>query len=272
MLFGHWNEVADETVRSLGEEQSGLFVELYSDALEIHGAIATTHPEENEPGSASLTYFEFLGLWKEVHWFHALFLSGNYRLILSQLRFNWERIFRARFADAFNQEHPGASDCPGPTLDDKCDWLMKREDRLNWTSLVLPTLKHLYSATPPSEIEPKFKPLWDRLNRCVHPSGALREKLVGDSALLMRDAFDKDWAQETLNDTAAVFTIIWLAILSRFPVAVPILLAKPCMFRACPQLRAVLQAQFGTACCGTGTRIAPRRDRPTSSYSCPLTP
>jgi hypothetical protein len=179
-------------------------------------------------------------LLKELHWLHALFLCGNYRTVLSQLRFNWERIFRARYADSYTEEKPGAADGPGPTVGEKHDWLTQREEQLRWPFIAL-TLRRLFSAGVPGEAEALFKPLWDRLNRCVHPSGELREKLVGESVLHAVDAFNEGWARQTLADAEEVFGLIWLAVLSRFPRAVPALLADPNTFRACPQMRAVLE-------------------------------
>src|SRR5262249_2092724 len=132
-------------------------------------------------------------------------------------------------------------DIPGPTLDEKHDWLMRREDRLNWRSVIAPTLTRLFSAGTPDEAETHFKPLWDRLNRCVHPSGELREKLTRESARHLFQAFDDGWAREPHDDAVDVFGLIFFAILSRFPAAIPALLADPHMFPSCPQLRAVLR-------------------------------
>jgi hypothetical protein len=240
MLFDMWKPIADETTRCLGEETASLFVYLYLDAVEIHHAIGTAYPREE--CSLSLILFDHMAVWKELHWLHALFLFGNYPLVLTRLRFNWERIFRARYADAYGSENPGAADPPGPTLDDKHDWLTQREDKLNWKTLIARILRCLFAESFPGEMEAQFKPLWDRLNRCVHPSGDLRGKLVGDTGLIAVDAFDEAWARETLADAAEVFAVVWLAVLSRFPAAVPALLADPERFRACPQLRAALTA------------------------------
>jgi hypothetical protein len=238
-LFGFWKGVADETNRILGKETAGFLIYLHNDALDIFGAINDAYAQEE--WLCSLACAEFLGLLKELSWLQVLFLCGNYPIVLSRLRFNWERIFRALYADTYAQEHPTATDVPGPTLDDKHDWLMKREDRLNWRTLIAPTLSRLFAADAPGDAESHFKPLWDRLNRCVHPSGDLREKLIGDSALHLLDAFDEQWAQEARADAVEVFGLIFLAILSRFPAVVPALVADPHMFPVCPQLRAVLR-------------------------------
>jgi hypothetical protein len=93
------------------------------------------------------------------------------------------------------------------------------------------------------EVVSLFKPLWDRLNRCVHPTGDLREKLIAnpEAPLHAIDAFDEAWARETHRDAVEVFGLLWLAVLSQFPAAVLALLADPHTFQACPQLRAVLE-------------------------------
>jgi hypothetical protein len=238
-VFRQWSEVADETVRCLGNESASLFLYFHDDALAIVRAIQPDYSDEER--EHSLVFIEFTGLLKELTSLHVLFLSGNYPIVLRELRFNWERLFRARYADAYAEDNPGARDGPGRTLGDKHAWLTQREDRLNWRTVIAPTLHRLFAAGAPAEVESLFKPLWDRLNRCVHPSGELREKLAGESVLHALYGFDEEWARETLADAAEVFGLIWLATLSRFPRAVPVLLAEPDTFGACPQLRAVLE-------------------------------
>jgi hypothetical protein len=121
LLFGHWRMVADETIRVLGEDHAGLFVHASNDALGIHGAISLAYPEEEL--LHSLACAGFLAVWNELHWLQVLFLCGNYPLVRSRLRFNGENMFRARYADAYAEENPGAAEVPGPTLDDKHEWL-----------------------------------------------------------------------------------------------------------------------------------------------------
>ena len=233
MLFREWRKVADETVRCLGEEPASLFGYLYLETFDIHRAISASYADEVR--QQSIVFIELIGLLKELNGLHVLFLSGNYPIVLSRLRFNWERLFRALYADTYAQENPDTGDGPGLTLDDKHNWLTQREDRLNWPRLIAQTLARLFAADAPGQVEGQFRPLWDRLCRCVHPSGDLREKLVGESVLHALDAFDEGWARETLADAAEVFGAIWLAVLSRFPAAVDPLLADPQAFRACPQ-------------------------------------
>jgi hypothetical protein len=238
-LFNNWRQVADETIEGLGKETAGLFVCLYSDALDILKAIFAAYPEEER--LHSLVFTEFTGLFNELNGFQTHFLCGKYRLVLSELRFNWERIFRARHADTYALETGDTSDEPGPTLAEKHEWLTNREDQLDWRRLIAPTLARLFPANIPADIDARFRPLWQRLNHGVHPSGDLREKLIGASALHVRDAFDEAWARQTHADAVEVFGLIWLAILSRFPDAIPALLADPHTFQVCPQLRVALE-------------------------------
>jgi hypothetical protein len=239
-VLGHWTNVAGDTIGGLGENAAGLFVNLSSDALDILKAIFDAYPEEER--LHSLVFAEFTGLLNDLTTLQALFLGGKYRLVQSQLRFNWEQIFRARHADAYAEENPHAADPPGPTLHEKHVWLTEREKKLRWDTVIAPALTRLFTAAVPTEIVSHFKLLWDRLNLCVHPSGQVREMLMGESALHARDAFDEAWAQQTHADALEVFSLLWLAVLSRFPGAVPALLADPHTFRACPSLRAVLEA------------------------------
>jgi hypothetical protein len=62
-----------------------------------------------------------------------------------------------------------------------------------------------------------------------------------DAPLHAIDAFDEAWARETHRDAAEVFGLLWLAVPSRFPAAVPALLADSETFQTCPQVRAVLE-------------------------------
>ncbi len=106
MLFGLWKKIGEETSQRLGDETANLFVYLYNDSVEIGGAVGAAYPKEEV--CQSLVNLELIGLLKELSCLHVLFLSGNYPIVLSRLRFNWERIFRACHADMYALENPGA--------------------------------------------------------------------------------------------------------------------------------------------------------------------
>ncbi len=52
----------------------------------------------------NLVLFTLSGLFKEAGWFHSIFVAGNYPLLLSQIRFVWESMFRAYFAEHYPME------------------------------------------------------------------------------------------------------------------------------------------------------------------------
>lgn len=234
-LFGHWRSVAEETVHALGEDDAGFFVDAYNDALDINGAILNSYPKEEL--ESSILLLEFTGVLKEIHWLLVLFLAGNYPFALSRLRHIWERIFRAYYAEHFTALRPHDSDSPGPTIDDKHNWLMRREKSLTWSQMIVPVLNRLFTAEKPKDVEQHFKELWQQLNRCVHPSAGLRNRLTAESALHARDAFDEAWARETLDAAREVFALLWLATASSFPSTLPVLRSSAVAFAAIPQLK-----------------------------------
>ena len=91
-LFQGWEEVADQTVLRLGQESASLFLDLKNDALEITGAI--WHGYSEEARVQSIVFIEFTGLFKELRWLHALFLSSNYPMVSRQLPVQLGAIFQ----------------------------------------------------------------------------------------------------------------------------------------------------------------------------------
>jgi hypothetical protein len=89
-------------------------------------------------------------------------------------------------------------------------------------------------------IEARLHALWDELNQCVHPSPELVHRLCDDSALLIRNAFDEQWALQTLETSYAVFALVWLVILKCFPKAIGGIAANLAAFKACPYIGAML--------------------------------
>jgi hypothetical protein len=248
-LVACWREIADETDRSLDETQVTLLYLFARDAIDIGGAIADTYSEEDL--LTSLVYVEWLGLFaNELPTFYLLFLSGQYRHVMSQLRFNWERIFQASQADAkCLVDSDGTAESYLAALDTKHDWLSRRETNPNWPRVIVPTLKRVFRAKGGDMklLESRYKPVWGRLNRCVHPSGELREILFGASNLQVNCAFDRTWALQTLEDAAEVFGLICLAVLSRFPKAISDLKSQLNTLKDRPHLCEALAAHQANA-------------------------
>jgi hypothetical protein len=69
--------------------------------------------------------------------------------------------------------------------------------------------------------------------------------LIDESALLVRDWFDEQWARESITAAADIFDVIWLAVLHQFPNAIP-LLKNPKTCAMCPMTRALLRPTHQT--------------------------
>jgi hypothetical protein len=236
-IFDRWKGNAAFAEKVLGQEKASFFVDVYNDAFEVKSAISDAYPETEQ---TSLICFDLFGLLKETHWLMVMFLAGNYPLLMSRLRFIWELIFRSLYVETYQQDSEREPSEPGPTLDDKHQWLSENEEGLGWNNLILPLLKRMFSSENPKEIESEFKPIWDTLNGYVHPSTTVRGDLIEESMLLVRDAFDENLAKKAIEYATAVFEIVWLAVLARFPNAKTKLFSDPATFRHFPRLRAVL--------------------------------
>src|SRR5260370_14081154 len=105
-----------ETLEKLGEEKGGFFVSLANDWLAINSAVMEAYPGKQ---CCNLVVLTFWGLFKEVCWFHSFFVAGNYPLLLSRLRFVWESLFRAYFAEHYPIGLCREGDPPRPSPGDK---------------------------------------------------------------------------------------------------------------------------------------------------------
>jgi len=185
----------------------------------------------------SLVAADFFSLGKDLHWLYRLLLWGNYPLVSRTLRYDWELMFRAYYVDVFQPSVPGDTDLPGSSIDDKVQWLEARGPSLHLHSLIVPIL----NAILPDDQREHYKRIWRKLNKHVHPTKILRDKMFDESALAVRDSFDKEWAEEALDDACQVFDLIWLMTLGRFPKCVP-LLGGPRLFRHTPRTARLLPA------------------------------
>jgi hypothetical protein len=216
LQYEYLQEVAAETVSVLGKEQAGSFTHLANDWMNVSLAISNTYPRDEL--LRSLVYFYLSGLSKEVYWFQLLFLSGNYALLHRSLRFVWEMIFRAHYVDTYVQGSDSASAPPGPTLDEKVEWLARHEKEMfRWPDFIRPLFLEFLPQAQGTEMEEFYKSLWDKLNEYVHPSKALLDRMVTWSPeSWVRDAFSEEWALETIHTATMVFDLVWVAVLSRF--------------------------------------------------------
>ena len=208
------SEIERQTQESLGED-GDFFVNVANDWIEINSALIDAYPGEQ---GHTLVIHTFQGLFKEVCWFQFFFVSGNYPLLLSRLRFVWESVFRAYFAEHYPLGPPQSWPVPGPSPDDKFGWLENYERYLNWDRCIEPTLRDVFTlADREQKVREYYLGLWQELHKYVHPSAYLAGKMIADSTLHLTDNFDEEWARETLNIASTVFDVLWLAILGHHP-------------------------------------------------------
>jgi len=207
-------EIERQTQESLGEE-GDFFVNVANDWIEINSALIDAYPGEL---GHTLVVHTFQGLFKEVWWFQFLFVSGNYPLLLSRLRFIWESVFRAYFAEHYPLGPPQSWPAPGPSPDDKLAWLEKHERYLNWNRCIEPTLRAVFPlADREHNVREYYLGLWQKLHKYVHPSTYLAGKMIGESLLHVTDNFDEEWAREVFKIASTVFDLVWLAVLGHHP-------------------------------------------------------
>lgn len=216
LLWNGLNAISKETAEHLSE-RAQCFVELYNDWLDIMGTFTTAY--SNDLPLTSLVAADFFSLGKDLHWLHRLLHWGNYPLVIRVLRYDWELMFRAYYADVYQPSVPGDADLPGSSVDDKIHWLESRGPGLHFNSLIIPILNVLL---PGSERE-HYKRLWRELNKHVHPTKDLRYRMIEESALAVRDGFDQEWAESAIDLACDVYDLIWLMTLHRFPNCVPLL-------------------------------------------------
>ncbi len=246
-FIGRHREVAERTAAELGENAALGFLWLQSDWVDLLAAILAAYPELTSPPSAecreaagSLLLIDFQGLLLELDRQQFAFLGGQYAAVGRSLRYVWELMYRALWTDLYAEMHPGKGRPPGPTPDDKAKWLKKRERGMDWRSVIQPLLRRLLPSVAIADMR-EYAKVWSKLNRVVHPSWELRDRLIDRTALLVADNFDAGWAAEALADAATVYDLIWLAVLHRFPDCRRLLM-DDMTFAHCPLSRALVRA------------------------------
>jgi hypothetical protein len=212
-MCGRLAEIERETLEQLGETKGGFFVNVANDCLDINSAIQDAYP-----GQHNLVLHTSSGVFKEVRWFHFFFVSGNYALLLSRLRFVWESVYRAYFAENYPLGGQQPWPAPGPSPDDKLTWLDAHERDLNWDRCLAPVLRRAFPlADREAEVRAHYEARWQGLHKYVHPSAYLAGRMIGESALHVTDSFDREWALETVGIASEVFDLVWLAVLGHHP-------------------------------------------------------
>ena len=206
--------VAEQTVESMGKECAWTFMEIGNDWIELNKALISECSDELD---SSLVFLDFIGLSQQIRWLQLLFFGGSYPMIYRNLRFVWELALRAYYTDTFAANFPDDPNPPGPTLDEKTEWLEGREHKLSWTKALQPTLTSVLQKSTHNASEDYYLELWRPLNSCVHPSEFIRFRMINIPFLNFTNVFEIEWADESLDFATKIFDLIWLTVLSRFP-------------------------------------------------------
>jgi hypothetical protein len=231
-------QTAKETLARLCPEDAWVFVDLSNDQIDVLNAVSQVSGSDEV--HHSLVLFDLTGQPQQLFVMGVDLLHGRYEDVRRALRFVWESAFRAFYADCFTLLCPADPNPPGPTIEDKIDWLDRRGRQLNWGNLVL---RHLFPGQTRDEIEAQFQPLWKRLNAAVHPSAEWRAGGLQEPNRHLWFHFDEGQARQLIDDARNVFTLVWVAILQRFPLAAASLAGNSNVFRACPQVRLLLPTE-----------------------------
>jgi hypothetical protein len=204
-----------ETLEKLGEQKGGFFIFAANDWLAINSAVLTAYPGEQ---SRNLVMLTFWGLFKEVCWLHFLFVAANYPMLLARLRFVWESAFRAYFAEHYPMGPCQDWAVPSPRLDDRLAWLDEHGKDLRWDTCIEPVLRAVFPlADREQQVRDHYNEMFKHLHRYAHPSAYLTGRMLGDSALQVRDGFDLDLALEVVGIGAEMFDLIWMAVFAHHP-------------------------------------------------------
>jgi hypothetical protein len=206
-----------QTIETLGEETAGFFVNAANDCVAVSAAVGKAYPGEQSHNLVLLTLW---GLFKEACWFHSFFVAGNYPLLLSRLRFVWESLFRAYFAEHYPMGPCTKWDTPGPTVWDKLVWLDEHGHKLNWDTCIEPVLRATFPlAEREQKVSEDCKELFQYLHRYAHPSAYLLDRMMDDSSLHVKDGFDEKWARQAADIGARVFALVWMVVFAHHPEA-----------------------------------------------------
>jgi hypothetical protein len=216
-MADHLLVIEQETLVRLGEQKAGLFVNIANDAIDINGAILDAyHPDDLH----NLVFLAFQGVFKESCWFQFYFVAGQYPHLNARLRFVWESIFRAHWAETELASSAEAMNSPALSIDEKAAWLESKEHNLGWSNCTERTLSRVFPLVDrEKEVRDHYLSLWQTLNKHVHPSMILTENLIAPPATLFRDGFNEQLALQTVEWATNVFDLAFLAVFHMFPKA-----------------------------------------------------
>jgi hypothetical protein len=211
----HLVPIERETMEKLGEETGSFFLNAANDCVTVSGTVAAAYPVAQ---NCNLMFLTLSGVFKEAYWFHSLFVAANYPQLLGRLRFVWESIFRAYFAEHYPMGPCTKWDTPGPAVADKLVWLDQHGKDLRWDTCIEPVLRAVFPlAEREQKVRDDYKELFQHLHRYAHPSAYLLDRMTDNTVFQIIDTFDERWARQTVDIGARVFDLVWMAVFAHYP-------------------------------------------------------
>lgn len=205
-LYEHLKSVRKETITHLGDKDALHIIDFHANNwIEIVGWISSKYEREEQ---MNIIIFQFLRLFKEIYWLQFLFHYGNYPMIYRNLRYILELICQAYYID---------SNYYGYSLDEQIKKTTEVEEKVYGWNLIKTVLGDILNSDE-QHIQSKFKPLWDYLNKHVHPSGKQIDIVATeDFSSLVTDSFNANLARNALRATNEIFDIVNMIIFKKFP-------------------------------------------------------
>ena len=204
-LYENWREVRRETIAELGEAESLKIIDFHANNwIDITRWIGSKYERGEQMNIVS---FQFSRCFKEIYWLQFLFQTGNYSTGYRNLRYVLEMMSQAYYVDA---KYPDLG------LDDQFARAREIEEHI-WGWNIVKGALSLALSKRDSEVRACFKPLWNELNRYVHPSVALLDSIaLQDFSSLVTDSFSRNLAIDFLHITDRVFDVTYAVVLKKF--------------------------------------------------------
>lgn len=204
-LYQHWQETRRETIAHLGEKEALKIIDFHANNwIDIVRWVSSEHPWEEQ---MNIVNIQFLRVFKEIYWLQFLFYTGNYPTAYRNLRYIWEMMSQAYYVDTLY---------PGSTLDEQFQQVREMELRTWGWNVVASTLCKLLHRKG-AKIQAQFKPLWDELNRYVHPSTVQMDLVAEEEfSALVTDSFSESLAKDLQKVADRVLDIVYSIVLKKF--------------------------------------------------------
>jgi PAS domain-containing protein len=205
-LYETWASVREETMQRLGDETALHLIDFHGNNwIDITSWITTKYSREKQ---LTITFFQFVRLFKELHWLQFLLNHANYPVIYRNLRYVLEMMSQAWYVE---------SKYPNLHLNGQIEQIVEIEEKIFGWKLVRTVFSQVLGIDD-KDAEGRLKPTWTLLNKHVH-SSAKQMNIVAeeDFSSLVTDSFNDNLARATLTVADEVFDLVYALIFRRFP-------------------------------------------------------